>query len=67
MTGVVGVYFIATAIVGYFRARLSPTGRIITAAAGILLLNQGLASDLIGLVLVVAWTLMSERGLRETG
>ena len=67
MTGVVGVFFIATAIVGYFRAHLTLTGRIITAAAGILLLNQGLTSDLIGLLLIVVWTLMSARALRGTG
>jgi len=61
MTGVVGVFFLATAIVGYFRGHLSLTGRLITSAAGILLLHQGLTSDLVGLVLVIAWTVISVR------
>ena len=65
MTGVVGVFFLATAIVGYFRTDLTLSGRLITSAAGILLLNQGLTSDFIGLVLLVAWTLISGRALLE--
>ncbi|MEE8237181.1 MAG: TRAP transporter large permease subunit, partial [Gammaproteobacteria bacterium] len=59
MTGVVGVFFLATAIVGYFRTHLSLAGRLISGASGILLLSQGLTSDVIGLVLVIAWTLIS--------
>ena len=53
MTAVVGVFFIAIAIVGYFKIDLALTARLITLVAGMLLLTQGLMSDLIGLVLVV--------------
>jgi len=55
LTGVVGVFFLAAAIVGYFRSHLAPTGRLISATIGILLLSQGLMTDLIGLILIVAF------------
>lgn len=61
LTGVAGVFFLATAIVGYFRAHLTLGDRLTTLAAGILLLNQGLTSDLIGVALVMAWMLTPMR------
>jgi len=64
LTGVVGVFFLATAIVGYFRSPLAPTGRLISLTAGILLLSQGLMTDLIGLILVVAWASLAGRASR---
>lgn len=48
-TGIIGVYFLATAIVGYLAAPLSLWTRLLVAVAGILLLSQGLLTDLIGL------------------
>ena len=67
LTGVVGVFFLATAIVGYFRSPLAPTGRLIWSIAGILLLNQGLMTDLSGLILAVAWASLAGRTSRATG
>ena len=55
ITGVIGVFFLATAIVGYLRGPLAPVGRALATLAGIALLDQGLVTDLAGFGLAVAW------------
>ena len=66
LSGVVGVFCLATAIVGYFRTSLGWTGRAITATAGVLLLNQGLLTDLAGLMVVSAWAMLTQRTAQVT-
>ncbi len=64
LTGIVGVFFLATAIVGFFRDHLSLAGRLISSAAGVLLMSQGLLTDLAGTVIAIGWILMLGHGLR---
>ena len=52
VSGAIGVFCIAAAVVGYARAPLSVILRFIAATAGIALLYQGLMTDLFGLALV---------------
>ena len=66
VSGVGGVFCLACAIVGYFRTSLVWSGRSITAAAGALLLDQGLLTDLAGLLLVVAWAKLTQPPDRAT-
>ncbi|MCY3730031.1 MAG: TRAP transporter fused permease subunit [Rhodospirillaceae bacterium] len=61
LTGVVGVFFLATAIVGYLRGPLPLAGRIVVAAAGACLIDQGLVTDLAGLLAAGAWILADRR------
>ena len=51
VTGAIGVFFLAAAIVGYFRSVLGTWGRLLTGISGVALLDQGIASDLLGLFL----------------
>jgi TRAP transporter 4TM/12TM fusion protein len=51
LTGVGGVFILSTAIVGYFRADLSLPTRAGVALAGLLMLSQGVISDLAGATL----------------
>lgn len=60
-TGVIGVFFLATAIVGYLREPLSLSGRVLFAAAGVCLVDQGLATDFGGLLIAGAWVLVGRR------
>ncbi len=60
VTGVVGVFFLAAAIVGYLRGPLMPAGRVLITLGGIGLLDQGLATDLAGLGAAGAWLLYSQ-------
>ncbi|MFL2546820.1 MAG: TRAP transporter permease [Candidatus Rariloculaceae bacterium] len=62
LSGVAGVFFLATSIVGYFRMPLDGVGRSVTAAAGILLLNQGLVTDMAGALLIASWAMLLQRG-----
>jgi len=50
-TGIVGIYFLATTIVGYLAVPLPLWSRLLAAVAGILLLSQGFLTDLIGLLI----------------
>ena len=61
LTGVVGVFFLATGIVGYLRGPLSVPGRICVAAAGVCLVDQGLVTDVGGLLVAGAWALVEKR------
>jgi len=61
LTGVIGVFFLATAIVGYLREPLSLSGRVLFAAAGVCLVDQGLATDLGGVLIAGAWFLAGRR------
>ena len=49
LTGFLGVFFLAAAIVGYLRRPFTLGGRVLMTLAGIGLLDQGLATDLLGL------------------
>ena len=59
VTGALGVFFLASAIVGYWRGDLSVAARIWITLAGIGLLLQGLTTDLIGVGAAGAWLLYS--------
>ncbi|MEM7464334.1 MAG: TRAP transporter fused permease subunit, partial [Pseudomonadota bacterium] len=58
LTGVLGAFCIAAAVTGYLRADLANWQRPVVAAAGILLLHQGLTTDAAGSVLLAfIWTI----------
>ena len=59
VTGVAGVFFLAAAIVGYLRGDLSAVERAWIAIAGVGLLDQGLATDAMGLSAAGLWLLYS--------
>ena len=59
VTGVLGVFLLAAAIVGYLRGDLTLVGRLWIALAGIGLLGQGLMTDLMGLAAAGLWLLYS--------
>ena len=59
VTGVAGVFFLAAAIVGYLRWDLSALERAWIALAGVGLLDQGLATDAMGLSAAGLWLLYS--------
>ena len=61
LSGVVGVFFLATAIVGYLRGPLPLAGRMVVAAAGACLIDQGLVTDSAGLLAAGAWILAGRR------
>jgi TRAP-type uncharacterized transport system fused permease subunit len=61
ISGVIGVFCLATAIVGYFRDHLSISGRAIGGAAGVLLVYQGVVTDLAGLAIMAGWALTTSR------
>jgi len=65
LSGVGGVFILATAIVGYFRGDLSVPIRIAVAIAGVLMLSQGIVSDLAGAALAIA-LVYGSRVLRST-
>ena len=62
LTGVVGVFLLATAIVGYLRGALSLAVRILMATAGVCLVDQGLVTDAIGLLVAGGWFLAGQWG-----
>lgn len=59
-TGAAGVFALASAIIGYMRGALAPWQRAVLAAAAILLLLQGWASDLGGAALLTAMMLYTK-------
>jgi TRAP-type uncharacterized transport system fused permease subunit len=59
LSGIIGVFFLATAIVGYFRSHLTSIGRAVACSAGILLVYQGLVTDVVGLAVILGWTLVT--------
>ena len=59
VSGVAGVFFLAAAIVGYLRGDLSAVERAWIALAGVGLLDQGLATDAMGLSAAGLWLLYS--------
>ena len=56
-TGVLGVFFLATAIVGYLSVPLTMAGRVLMFVAGAGLVDQGLVTDATGGLLVGIWFL----------
>ena len=59
LTGILGVFLLAAAIVGFLREGLSLQGRITIGIAGACLLAQGLVSDVVGLVIAGCWMIGS--------
>ncbi|MEO4039984.1 TRAP transporter fused permease subunit [Hoeflea sp. CAU 1731] len=56
ISGAIGVYCVASAVVGFLQQSLSPHRRLVMGMAGLLLLHQGLVSDLAGCGLLIgAW------------
>lgn len=53
VSGAVGVYCIASFVVGYMRINLGRTTRIAAGLAGVALLHQGLITDAIGLIVFI--------------
>jgi len=60
VSGVIGVYFIAASVVGFIEHRLNVLHRIVAFAAGLMLLLQGLMTDVIGVALA-AGVLMTSK------
>ena len=61
ISGSIGVFCLATAIVGYFRDHLSVIGRAVGCAAGMLLVYQGIETDLVGLIVLAGWAFSTSR------
>ena len=61
IVGLVSVFCIATAVVGYFVQPLGAVGRITMAASGLLLMYQSMATNLVGLGLLVAVYVLVKR------
>ena len=61
---VIGVYAIATGTVGFFRARMAWWARLLAVAGGILLIDTGWITDIIGIVLVAAVFAFNHLGSR---
>jgi TRAP transporter 4TM/12TM fusion protein len=51
ITGLAGVYLVASSVVGFFRRNLAGAIRVILFTAGIFLMLQGTATDLLGLAI----------------
>lgn len=64
--GLVSVFCIATAVVGYFYKPLGVVLRLVMATTGLLLLYQSLASNLIGLGMLAAVFLLTQRRAAST-
>jgi TRAP transporter 4TM/12TM fusion protein len=64
VTGVVGVFLLASAIVGYLRAPLAPWSRALAGLAGACLLYQGFASDALGVALAATLFAVAARHRR---
>ena len=52
ISGGIGVFGIAAAVVGYTRASLNVVHRVLVAAAGMALLHQGIITDVVGITLL---------------
>jgi TRAP-type uncharacterized transport system fused permease subunit len=59
--GLISVYCIATAVVGYFLHPLNIIGRLIMAATGLLLLYQSQITNIAGLVLLTTMAVLIRR------
>jgi len=59
--GLISVFCIAAAVVGYFLQPLGAIGRITMAASGLLLMYQSLATNVIGLGLLIAVFLLTRQ------
>ncbi|MBR1455595.1 MAG: TRAP transporter permease [Oscillospiraceae bacterium] len=58
ITSIIGIFGVAAALNGYLLRRINPIARVVLCAAGLLMLDPSLTTDLIGVVLlaaVVAW------------
>jgi TRAP transporter 4TM/12TM fusion protein len=61
VVGLISVFCIATAVVGYFLQPLRVIGRLAMAASGLLLMYQSLATNLVGLGLLAAVYLLTRQ------
>ncbi|GGC60155.1 TRAP transporter fused permease subunit [Hoyosella rhizosphaerae] len=61
VSSIAGVFFLGIAVVGYFQARISVAERLGLAAAGLLLVHFGVMSDVAGLSLGLALTMVHIR------
>ena len=64
VSSLVGIFGVAAALNGYLFRRISPVGRIILAAGGLLMMDPTPITDLIGIVLlavVFAWQYFGAR------
>ena len=60
VSGVVGVFFITTSVVGFINHNLSAAFRMLALCAGLLLLLQGWMTDLVGAALAASLMLLSK-------
>lgn len=68
IASIIGIYAIAASIVGYYRINLPITYRISMFAAGVLLINQGYVTDIIGIAaLALLYGLIVHRKKKEKG
>jgi len=61
IVGLISVFCIATAVVGYFLKPLGVLTRVIMAASGLLLMYQSMLTNLIGMVLLIGVYLLMKR------
>lgn len=59
VTGLFGVYLVASSVVGFYRRSLSRSARIALFIAGVLLMLQGISTDLMGGVLAIIVLVMN--------
>ncbi|MGI9203775.1 MAG: TRAP transporter permease [Woeseiaceae bacterium] len=64
-SGLLGVYAVAAAMVGYMSSLLLPVFRILALIAGVLLLLQGWVTDLVGIVIGATLLVVASRNSRE--
>ena len=58
LTSLIGIFAVSAALEGYIMCKMNPVQRIVSAAAGLLLIDAGLWTDVIGIslvILVVLW------------
>ena len=66
---IAGVFAVAASVVGYLKGVLSPPYRVLLLTSGILLINEGLVTDMIGLsILAFVYLILSRRSMaRQDG
>lgn len=59
-SGLVGVFCIATSVVGFMRTAMAAWQRVLMFAAGLTLMHQGLLTNIIGLVILISMWLLTK-------
>ena len=65
ITSLVGIFGVAAALNGFLGRRISPALRVVICIAGLLMMDPGLVTDLIGIALFAAVVLWQYLGGRK--